>query len=263
MTTIKATETPKLTNPVLVVGLPGIGNIGRVAVGYLVNELKAKKFAELYSEHFFPFVILEESYEVKLLKNYFHYWKAKGAAKRDLVFVTGDCQSQSPEGHYQVAEAILDFAKKLGVKDIITVGGLATGEVESNPVVYATLSDAKLKEKYAKMKLDFDVGKKVGYIVGAAGLMLGLGKERNMQGICLLGETSGFPIVTDPKAAEAVLNIIVKVLGIKISMAELENRVKEMESFIKRIESLQKKAVMEIVKESKPQSKGDELRYIG
>ena len=36
MTAIKVLDRPKLTNPLLVVGLPGVGNIGRVAVGYLV-----------------------------------------------------------------------------------------------------------------------------------------------------------------------------------------------------------------------------------
>ncbi|MFH1294597.1 MAG: proteasome assembly chaperone family protein [Candidatus Aenigmatarchaeota archaeon] len=262
MTVIKVLQKPKLKNPILIVGLPGIGNIGRVGVGYLIDELKAKKFAELYSEHFFPFVILEENHEVKLLKNYLHYWKAK-AKGRDLIFLTGDCQSQSSEGHYHMVETVLDFAKKLGVNDVITIGGLATGEVEEKPVVYGTLSEASLEKKYGKYKIDFGVHKKVGYIVGAAGLMLGLGRERGMKGICLLGETSGFPIVTDPKAAGAVLDVLLKIIGIKVNMKELDSRVKEMESFIKRIEGLQKKAVMEIVKDSKAPAKKDELRYIG
>jgi proteasome assembly chaperone (PAC2) family protein len=42
MTDIKVLEKPRLRNPVLLVGLPGIGNIGRVGVGYLVTELKAR-----------------------------------------------------------------------------------------------------------------------------------------------------------------------------------------------------------------------------
>jgi len=42
-TTINYLEKPKLNNPVLIEGLPGVGNIGRVAVGYLVEELKILK----------------------------------------------------------------------------------------------------------------------------------------------------------------------------------------------------------------------------
>ena len=45
-TAIKFLEKTKFKNPVLIEGLPGIGNVGRVAAGYLVSELKMKKFAQ-------------------------------------------------------------------------------------------------------------------------------------------------------------------------------------------------------------------------
>ncbi|MEM7826591.1 MAG: PAC2 family protein, partial [Candidatus Aenigmatarchaeota archaeon] len=59
VTKIIELEKPKLKNPIFVEGLPGIGNVGRIACGYLIEELKAKKFAELYSSHFMPFVLLQ------------------------------------------------------------------------------------------------------------------------------------------------------------------------------------------------------------
>ena len=262
MTVIKVSERPKLRNPILIEGLPGVGNIGRVAVGYLISELKAKKFATLYSEWFFPFVMLHDKYRIHLLKNEFYYVKAKKAGQRDLILLVGDCQSLSPQGHYEVIEKMLDFVEKLGVKEIITVGGLATGELETSKAVIGSVTDEKLMKKYGKFKIDYSAGEKVGYIVGAAGLLLGLGKERNMEGICLLGQTSGFPIVTDPKAAEAVLNVMVKMLDLKIDMKELEKKVEEMEDFIKKVEGLQKKAMTEMSRGAKAPT-GEELRYIG
>lgn len=263
MTVIKALEEPKLKDPVLIVGLPGIGNIGRVAVGYLIKELKAKKFAQLYSEHFFPFVVLHKSYQVRLLKNYFYYWNDP-KKQRDIIFVTGDCQSQSPQGHYEVAEKILDFVEKYGVKSVFTIGGLATGEVEKKPKAYGSVTHKELVEKYKNAGIEFEVGKRVGYIVGAAGLLLGLARERGMRGVCVLGETSGFPIVTDPKAAEIVLRALTKMIKLDVDMGRLAERVNEMEKFIKKIESLQRKAVMEIAKdEATPVVKKEEMRYIG
>ncbi len=264
MTKIKVLEKPKLTNPVLIVGLPGVGNIGRVAVGYLMGELKAKKFADLYSKWFFPFVVLHDKCTTALLKNELHYYKAKSAGQRDMIFLVGDCQSLSPQGHYEVIEDILDFVQKLGVKDIITVGGLATGELESGKKkVIGAVSDEKVIKKYENHGIDFSAGEKVGYIVGAAGLMLGLGKERGMDGLCLLGQTSGFPIVTDPKAAEITLETLVKIFKLKIDMGKLEKKVTEMEKFIKKVEGLQMKAVSEMAKTSKAPSSGEQLRYIG
>ncbi len=261
MTVIKVLNKPKLKNPLFIEGLPGVGNIGRVAVGYIIEELGAKKFAELYSKHFFPFVMLYEDYRIHLLKNQFYYLKGK---KRDIIFLVGDCQSLSPEGHYEIANEILDFVKKFGVKEICTIGGLATGEIEDKPSVLGAVTDEKYIKKYKNCGVEFDAGKKVGYIVGATGLFLGLGKEKGMDGICLLGETSGFPIVTDPKAAEVVLDSLMKMFHIKIDMSKLEKRVKEMEKFIQKVEDLQKKALLQISKEGKaPVKDKEELRYIG
>lgn len=264
MTTIKLTKRPKLKNPIFIEGLPGVGNIGRVAVDYLIKELKAEEFAQLYSEHFFPFVMLHDNYQIKLLKNEFYYWKAKKKNQRDIIFLIGDCQSLSPNGHYDVMESILDFVKKFGVKDIFTIGGIVAGETEDKPRVLGAVTHKKLLKEYKGYDIDFSAGEKVGYIVGAAGLLLGLGKERDMKGICLLGETSGFPIVTDPKAAEVVLNTLVKILNIKVDMSRLEQRVKDMEKFIKKVEGLQRKALMQIAKEEKaPIKEEEQLRYIG
>ena len=264
MTVIKIFEKPKLNKPILIEGLPGVGNIGRVAVGYLIEELKAKKFAQLYSKHFFPFVMLHENYQIRLLKHEFYYWKAKKKGQRDLILLVGDCQSLSPNGHYELIEKILDFAEKFNVSEILTIGGIATNEMNGGTKTLGAVTDKKLIAKYKGSNIDFTAGKKVGYIVGAAGLLVGLGKERDIDGMCLLGETSGFPIVTDPKAAEIVLNSLKKVLNIKLDMTKLDKRVAEMEKFLKRVESLQKKALMQISKEGKaPVNEEEQLRYIG
>lgn len=265
MTVIKVFEKPKLKNPIFIEGLPGVGNIGRVLAGYLVEELKATKFAELYSEWFFPFVMLQNDYKIHLLKNEFYYVKASKVCKHDLIILTGDCQSLSPQGHYDISTKILEFVKGFGVKELFTIGGLATGELEEKErgVVGAVTHDDLLK-KYKDKKLDFNAGKKVGYIVGATGLLLGLGAEMNMKGVCLLGQTAGYPIITDPKAAEEVLMILKDIIGMTVDMGKIGKRVKEMENFIKKVETLQKKALAEMSKESNTGSvKADETRYIG
>jgi len=265
MTVIKPIgKTPKLKNPVFVEGLPGVGNIGRIAVGYLISELKAKKFAEIYSEHFFPFVMLEDGYKIQLPKNELYYWKSNKRGQPDIIFMVGDCQSLSPNGHYEIIEKVLDFLEKFKIKEIFTIGGLATGEIEETPKLIGAATDKKLIEKYKKCGIEFNAGEKVGYIVGAAGLFLGLGKQRGIDGICILGETAGFPIVTDPKAAEIALNALTKILNIKIDMSKLNERVAEMEKFIEKIEALQKKALMQLSKEERaPVKEKSQLQYIG
>ena len=252
-TKIKVLEKVKLRNPILIEGLPGIGNVGRVAAGYLVNELKMKKFAELYSPHFLPLVILHQDAVAHLLKCEFYYHKGK----RDIIVLTGDTQSISPEGHYEICETILDFAEKNGVKEIVTLGGFAESKMVEKPKVVGAVNEKKLLKRYEKYGIDFNKGHPVGTIVGASGLLLGLGRVRDISAICLMGETLGLPLVTDPKAADMVLQVLIKILNIKLDLSKLENTIKEMEERIKKTEDIHKKMLQEMPK------KREDVRYIG
>jgi hypothetical protein len=255
-------EKPRLKNPLFIEGLPGVGNVGRIAAGYLVEELKAKKFAELFSSHFMPFVLLHQSSAVHILKNEFYYWKARKKGQRDLIILIGDSQSIDPQGHYEIVEEILKYVSKFGVKEMFTLAGLSVGEITKTPKVIGVVSDPQLIKKYRDLNIDFEAGSKVGTIVGASGLLLGIGEYFGIKGVCLLGETVGFPIIPDPKSAEVVLKILIKILNVKIDTSKLEKKVKEMEDFIKKLENVQRKAIAQLIK--KPQKPAEEkLTYIG
>ncbi len=257
---------PKLKNPIFVEGLPGIGNVGRIAAGYLVEELKAEKFAELYSSHFMPFVLLQQDGTTHIIKNEFYFYKAKKKDQRDMIVLIGDSQSIDPEGHYDIVREVLEYVKKFGVKEVITLAGLSVGEVSGNPKVIGAATSAATVKKYKKVGIDFDSATKIGTIVGASGLFLGLGKYYKMEGICLLGETVGFPIIPDPKSAESILKVLSKIMRVKINLSKISKKVKEMEEFIKKIEDVQKRAVTEMMRAQMPpgsEKDKERLSYIG
>jgi len=258
-------EIPKLENPIFIEGLPGVGNVGRIAVGYLLEELKAKKFAELMSSHFMPFVLIHQSSAVHVLKNEFYYWKAQKTGQRDIIFMIGDSQSVDPMGHYEIVETVLDFLEKLGVKDIITTAGLSVQSVGKKQRVIGAVSNPEVIEKYKKYDIDFDAGSKVGTIIGASGLFLGLGRYRDMEGICLLGETSGMPEIPDPKTAEVILKVLLKILKVEIDMSELQNKIKEMEKFMSKVQKIQSRALSQMINEemAKASEGKEDLKYIG
>ena len=262
-TQIRITEkVPKFKNPLLVEGLPGIGNVGRVATGYLVSELKMTKFAELYSPHFLPLVLLQNDSVASPLKCEFYYFKAP---TRHIIVLTGDTQSISPEGHYDVVEKILDFCEKIGVKEIVTLGGFAEGRQVDEPRIIGAVSNKKLLKRYEKCEIDFGKEHPIGTIVGASGLLLGLGEARGIDGLCLMGETFGLPLMTDPKAADRVLHIVAKVIGVKLDLTKLEKTIKEMEERIKKTDKIHKKMMEELA--TKPTEGGgkstEDIRYIG
>ena len=58
---IKENGVPKLDKPVLIEGLPGVGNVGKLAAEYLISKLEAKKMSSIYSKHFPPQVLIGET----------------------------------------------------------------------------------------------------------------------------------------------------------------------------------------------------------
>ena len=219
-TTLRLYEQPVLNSPVMVAGLPGIGSVAWLAVDHLVRELKAELFAEVYSPSFSPKVWLTEDGTVKLVKGDFRFTKSR---VRDFVFFTASEQPHSPEGQYELADRVLEFAEKLSVKRLLTMGGMATDRFTETPRVYAGSTDPKLMSElkgHGVLKL---AG---GSITRTNGLLFGLAKPRNIQAVCLLAETPGY-LSFDAGAARAVLEVISKMLGLQVDMSHLEKQAKE------------------------------------
>ncbi len=232
-TRIELEKEPEVENPVFIEGLAGIGHIGKTSVAYLADHLEAEKIGELYSHHFPPYTIVKEDKSVDLLKN--NIYQLRREDDRDLLLVEGNAQASTPEGHFEVAEKILEFLEDTGISEIITIGGYGTGDVVEDPEVFAALSSADVREKYEDTGAVFEHD--VGQIVGASGLILGLGKERGFDGICLLGETPGF-LLSDPKATEAVLQVLEEILGLELDYSELDKKVEESQEVLKKLQNL-------------------------
>jgi hypothetical protein len=227
---IRFLDHPQLRQPILICGLPGIGQVAWLAADHLRRELKAEHFAELISPSFSPKVYLSDDGEVRLMKGDFYAWKNLDDGKNDLVFFIANEQPYSPEGQYDLADRVLEVGKELGVMRVITMGGMATDQVIEQPKVYGggTVIDlVKELEQYGVRKLSG------GSITGANGLLCGLSKTKDIQAMCLLAETTGY-VAFDANAAKAALNVIATMLGLKIDMAVLEKQAKE------NIEALQK-----------------------
>ena len=246
-------EKPRLRKPLVVEGLPGIGNVGKVAVEYLIEKLKAKKFAELYSDHYPYHVFVNEDDTLDMPKNEFYYYRNKS---QDIILITGDIQSMTPHGHYEIAEEVTKFIKKLGARTIFTTGGFGVNPLPKKPKVIGAVTHENMKKRYSKYGIKFESGERVGIIIGASGLFLGIGKLNGLEGMCLMGETLNRQMFTDTNSAKQVLLVLLKILGVSIDMKSLEERSKEMERAIQKAQEIENK----LVEKAK---KGEDLRYIG
>lgn len=254
-TKINVLKDVDLEDAIFIEGLPGIGNVGRVSVGYLIDQLDAEKIAEITSPYFLPLVVLDENSEAHMLKNSIYHCERKDG--KDLLLLTGDTQSVSGEGHYEICQKVIDFAKENKVSEIITIGGFSTDNEPDKPRVLGAVTDKELIKEYEDYDIEFDEDKPVGTVVGSTGLLLGMAKDNDIKGLTLMGETMGFPLVTDPKAADSVLNNLVDILDLDVDLGKLEDAVEEMEQQIKKTEKIHRKMV-----QSKKKS-DDTVKYIG
>ena len=196
---------PGLEKPIFVQGLPGFGNVGKIAAHLLIKFCGAKPFAELYSPSF-PDYVSVNSKGICRLPRYEFY--AAPMEKNDFIIMTGDTQPSFDDvvAHYMLCGEILDFVEKQGCSFIVTIGGAPITE-EKTQVYVAATSPRLALEFMEKGALIYSKGR----VVGATGLMLGLAKERSLEGVCLLGATTGFR--ADRGAGFSVFKFLMKALG--------------------------------------------------
>lgn len=238
-TLIKELAKIELKSPVMIEGLPGLGLVGKIATRYLIKQLKAQKFAHLYSPHFPYFVLVNKKGSVRLLRGTFYFWRnTKGES--DLIFFTGDSQAQTIEGQYEISNTILDFAQQCNVKLVITIGGYRI-ETKDKPKVIAAATSQNLLNR--ALKADAVISPMGSPIVGTAGLILGLAPFRKIEALCLLGETRGY--LPDPKAAKSVLEVLLKILDIKIDLSGLDEEIAKAESMVARLQKIEEKRALQ------------------
>ena len=199
---------PDLENPVFVQGLPGFGNVGRIAAHLLIKFCEAKPFAELYSPSFPDYVAISTKGITHLPKYEFY---SAPMEKNNLVIMTGETQPSFDDvlAHYEVCGEIVDFAEKLGCHFLVTMGGVPITEDKTQVYVAATSNRlaTEFKEKGAAIYSK-------GRIVGGTGLTLAIAKEHKLDGVCLLGTTTGFK--ADRGAGFLVFKFLMKALGKEI-----------------------------------------------
>jgi predicted ATP-grasp superfamily ATP-dependent carboligase len=151
---------PALEDALLIAGFDGWGNaleVSRGMIEYLVQKLQAKSFGTIKSEPFYsfdtkrPMVAIEDG----VLKNIeppanLFYQVSKSQAGRDLVLLKGIEPSMK---WFQYTDAILSLCRAIGIKIIVSIGGMYDHVLHSDTMISVVASDEELlnslKEKKA------------------------------------------------------------------------------------------------------------------
>ena len=255
---IKLYKEPELNNPIMFCGWPGIGSIGIYAMESLREALKAEEFGEIEPWDFFnPRKVLIERGLLKDLEfpgSKFYFQRIRNL---DLIFFIGQEQPSEAavryaEGKkaYQMANLVLDVAERFGCRRVYTSGAAVTQIHHTvKPRVWAVPNKQHLMEEIKQYQntivMSETEGKSSqGTITGLNGLLLGVAKKRDIEAICLMGEIpyylQGAPWPY-PKGSKSVLEVLAKMLDIKIDLGQLDELAKTVEENIEEfMESLYK-----------------------
>jgi proteasome assembly chaperone (PAC2) family protein len=207
--------------PVLVATWPGVGNVSLIVAEYMLRKLAFKDLAELEASYFFdPIGVVARDNVVQapqFPENRFYYRKSK-KGERDVILFVGEDQPSAKA--YELAQCVLDVARGFQADRVITCAAALTRiHFTEQPRVWGVATNPALMEELAGYDLMHRGNLQ---IAGLNGLLLGVAKERGVDGICLLGEVPAQASrVANPMAALAILQVLSRMLGFKIDTAEL------------------------------------------
>ncbi|MBT4174432.1 hypothetical protein HOC80_03765 [archaeon] len=248
---LKVISKPKLKDPVLIEGLPGIGNVGKIAADFLVENLKAKRVLEISSDHFPHSVFINEKNLVELPTLEIYHKKVN---KQDILFLIGDVQPIDEPSCYAFCEAILKYFKSVNGKELVTLGGIGLQKIPKKPKVFITGNNKALIKSFPKCSND--IYGFVGPIIGVTGVLLGIATKYEIPSASLLTQTFAHPSYLGIKGAKETLAALNTKYKFELDLTKLTEEINEIEKEIK--SKVQRIAELEGLK-----TEEKELNYFG
>jgi len=224
---VKFYAQPKLNSPNMLAAWPGISNVAIIIATYLQRKLNFRELGKVQAPHFFdPIGVLVKDNVIEapqFPQSKFYYWEKSGGGN-DIILFIGEAQPTAKE--YELANLVLDVGLRFQIKRIYTCAAAVTRiHHTEQPKVWGVGTNQAVAEELARY--DLVQGGNL-QISGLNGLLLGVAKERDIEGICLLGEVPTYATrIQNPMAALAILNVLKKMLDIEIDTDELQQLASE------------------------------------
>lgn len=209
---MKIELTKKPQNPIILEGFPGFGLVGTIVTEFLLEHLKCEKIGEFVYDDLPAMAAIHKGKLINPMA--VHYSK-----KYNLVILQTILNPKGKE--WDIADAIIEMAKKLKAKKIVSIEGVgspqAAGGEAMNLFYYG---DEKLKAAGLK-PIDESI------VVGVtSSIML-----RYPNAVCLFAETQS--ALPDSKAAAKVIEALDHYLNLKVDTKPLLKQAEDFENKLK------------------------------
>ncbi len=219
---------PEISKAVLIEGMPGIGNVGKVAIDFLIDTLKAKKIAEFHSRQMPHSVFVNEHGLVEMPKIDLYLVKRKKGP--DILLLAGDVQPASEESCYAFCELVVQISGQMKVKEIVTTGGIGLRAAPKKPKVFITGTSKDALKHYSSLRVSKDIYGTVGPIIGVSGVLCGLAGKGGIDGVTLLVEVLGHPMYVAVRGARELLRVLNGRFNLGLNLKELEKEITKLEA---------------------------------
>lgn len=220
---LKVHRTPQFASggqPRVIAALPDMGNVAGIGLAYLAKKLDAEVFAELHS-FWPPFVSYKDGGIIDYKQASYRFYAVD---ESDLLIFTGDFNPADPRRLYEVCHEVLGMAQRMNAGVLYSIGAALRQPGAAGGRVFAAVNNPALVQPLKDAGAEMLQGE--GQISGFNGLVLGLAKERGIDAACMLGEIDN-PNIIQPKAAQSILRVLLKVLGLEpFDMAQLDEEEK-------------------------------------
>jgi len=200
----------------VLVGFPGSGLVGSIALQYLVDQLEFELIGTMTSKYFPPLAMMNKGVINDPVRMY---------AKESLAAIVADIPIH-PMICYEVSNGIMDWLAPFKLKEVVTIAGIVTNEPEKR--VFGVATTAVALPRIADLTLVLPIGS----ISGIASSILTECKIRGIAGYGLLGETVNAP---DPRASAATINVLNKMYNLGLDVNPLIEQAVEIEQSMQKV----------------------------
>src|SRR3989338_5404523 len=225
-------EKKNLQGHTLIEAFPGIGLVGTIAAGYLIEKRKMEPIGHIESDEFPPMTTIHNGVPLFPARIY-HDPKDKFCILLSEFVVPS-------KSIYDLSESILDFAEKNKIKQVISLAGMTPAEGPSEG------SDKVNVFAVGATKADRDQIKKAGLepinegiTTGVSGVLISKAAAKHFPVINILAESGALPKSTggffDPRASAALLDGLGRLAGLKVDLKDLLSEAEKIEKNIKQL----------------------------
>jgi len=208
-------------NPIVIEGFPSKGFVSTITARYMIDEMGMQPIGYLESDNLHSVAVIHDSRPMRPIRVY---------CKDNIVVLFSEIIIPIPEVP-EFSRAIIEWLKQAKPDKVVLLAGISGKDTEKDHEIFAMANNPQVTQKLRDLKVN---GVSEGMMTGISSELLLYCVENGISWISLMAETKNLP---DPLAAASMLQILTRILDLKVDTKRLIEEGKKIEEMFKEITS--------------------------